>query len=89
MKEYKNIRLHTKVDASTFRILKERCRAGGFRSIYKLMQALLEGFCRYVDTDYDRSFSEGMRKELDEMFDELMKDLPVAQYKTTDRRTRR
>ena len=89
MKERKDIKLHTKVNASTFMVLKAKCRAGGFKSIYKLMQALLESFCRYSDTDYDRTFQEGMRKELDEMFDELMRGLPAEHHKTTDRRSRR
>ena len=89
MKQYKNIKLSTKVDAVTFRILKNRCRTGQFRSIYKLMQALLEGFCRYSDPDYDRTFQKGMRQEINEMFDELMKGLPRERHHTTDRRNTR
>lgn len=53
------------------------------------MQALLEGFCRYSDPDYDRTFQKGMRQEINEMFDELMKGLPRERHHTTDRRNTR
>ena len=89
MKDHKDVRIHTKVDATTFRILEERRRAGGFRSIYKLVQTLLVGFCRYSDRDYDRRFADGMRQEIDEMFDELMNGMRKEKHMTTDRRNGR
>ena len=67
----KNIPVRTKVDARTYRMLEEKRKAGGFRSIYQLLQALLECFCRYSDPEYDRGKDKGMGKEIEDMFDEL------------------
>ncbi len=71
MRYKRNIRVHTKVDAPTFKTLEEKRRAGGFRSIYQMLQAILVCFCRYRNPEYDRAFTDGMRKEIEEMFDEL------------------
>lgn len=87
-REHKDIRVHTKVDASTFRILNEKADRGGFSSVYKLVQIILEGFCRYEDKEYDKRFADGMRQEIDEMFEEIMADIPRPGQKLARKRGR-
>ena len=70
-KRQKIVRVYTKVDTEAFGILQSRCKAGGFRSVYQLVQTLIVGFCRYSDTAYDRTYNDVMRREIEEMFETL------------------
>lgn len=70
--ELKNHRLSTKVSESDYQLAKNIARNYGLKSVYHLLQTLLECFLRHVDSVRDSRYDRGVGVEIDEMFDEMM-----------------
>lgn len=81
-------RLYTKVSEQEFRMIRRICADYGFKSTYKLMQALIRALLRYADTGAYEEDDTSLGKEVEEMFDEMMAEQPRIRSYTTDRKIR-
>ena len=83
--EYTDVRINSKLAEADYLRLKEICAQYGFKSVYNLVQTLIQVLLRTVDKDKDSQFVEGVPVELTEIVTNALNAQKRAALKSAKR----